>query len=85
MDIYLLKNFTLKEVYFGLSEGELIESINSHKNNADSPVGHWNFEAEEVKWGKVEENLSELYAKAFLQALRREPPDEGWIIVFGMD
>ncbi len=83
MDIYMLKNFTLQEVYFGIADGETQATVNKHKNNPDSPVGHWKFGKEEIKWGIVEDGLSEMYANAFIQALRREPQDDGWVVVFG--
>ncbi len=85
MDIYILKNFTLKEVYFGLTEDNPRDAVQKHKSDPESPVGHWNFEQEEIKWGKVEQDISEQFAQAYVQALRREPQDEGWIIVMGMD
>lgn len=85
MTIYILKNFTLQEVYFGIAEGDLRSAVNEHKNNPDSPVGHWQFDSEKIQWGEVEKDLSEAYGRAFLQALRREPPDEGWVVVVGMD
>ena len=85
MNVYIMKNFSLKEVYFGLAEGDTHETVRSHKGNQDSPVGHWNFDVEEIKWGIVEGDLHEQYARAFLQALRREPPDEEWIVVVGVD
>ncbi len=85
MNVYMLKNFTLKEVYFGLAEDDTHASVKSHRGNPDSPVGHWKFEDEEIKWGAVEEGLHEQYAHAFMQALRREPQDDGWVVVFGME
>ncbi len=85
MNIYILKNFSLQEVYFGLAEGETYEAVTTHKGNQDSPVGHWQFDSEDIKWGQVEDSLPDQYAQAFLQALRREPPDEGWVVVVGMD
>lgn len=85
MNIYVLKNFTLKEIYFGLAEGDARDAAKTHRNNPDSPVGHWKFDNEEIKWGTVETDLAEAYARAFMQALRREPPDEGWVTVIGAD
>lgn len=85
MNVYIMKNLSLKEVYFGLAEGDTHVIVKSHKGNQDSPVGHWRFDSEEIKWGVVESDLSEQYAHAFLQALRREPPDDGWVVVVGMD
>ena len=83
MNVYIMKNFTLKEVYFGLSEGDTHETVMAHKIDPESPVGHWKWDDEEIKWGEVEPDLHEVYAKSFMQALRREPPDDGWIVVFG--
>ena len=85
MDIYILKNFSLQETFFGLADGKLQDKITSHKNNPDSPVGHWKFDSEEIKWGLVQEGMSPPNAQAFLQALRREPPDDGWELVVGGD
>ena len=85
MNVYIMKNFTLKEVYFGLAEDDTHAAVKEHKTNELSPVSHWNWDAEEIKWGVVQSDLHEQYARAFLQALRREPPDDGWVIVFGGD
>lgn len=85
MNIYLLKNFTLKEMYFGLTEGECSQAVKIHRDNPDSPVGHWKFDREEIKWGLVEGDLHETYARAFVQALRREPPEDDWVVVVGME
>ena len=85
MNIYMLKNFSQKEVYFGLSEGDAHAAVISHRNNPDSPIGHWGFDRDQIKWGLVQEDLSEVYAPAFLQALRREPVEEGWVQVVGID
>ncbi|MBT3231996.1 MAG: hypothetical protein HN356_04210 [Calditrichaeota bacterium] len=85
MNIYMLKNFSLQEVYFGLSENDVHQAVKAHKGNQDSPVAHWEFEKEEIKWGIVQGDLSEVYAQAFLQALRREPTEDGWILVMGFD
>lgn len=81
----MLKNFSLQEVYFGISEGDVHQAVKAHKGDQDSPVAHWKFEKEEIKWGLVQEDLSEVYARAFLQALRREPTEDGWILVMGFD
>jgi len=83
MDIYILKNFSQKEIYFGLSEGELKKTISAHRDNPDSPLGHWNWDGDEIKWGTVQEELYETNARAFMQALRREPPEDGWVVVVG--
>ena len=83
MNIYMLKNFTLKEVYFGVTDGECRDAVSGHKSSPDSPVGHWKFDSEEIKWGMVEKDLHESYAQAFVQALRREPQDDGWVVVMG--
>ena len=83
MNIYMLKNFTVKEVYFGLTETDCKQAALAHKDNPDSPIGHWKWGEEEIKWGAVQENLYEGHAYAFLQALRREPQEEGWIVVVG--
>lgn len=85
MDIYILKNFSLQETFFGLAEGKLQDTVTSHKNDPDSPVGHWKFDSEEIKWGLVQEDMHEANAHAFLQALRREPQDDGWVLVVGGD
>lgn len=85
MNIYLLKNFSLKEIYFGMTAGHTRDAVASHRNNPDSPVGHWRFDSEEIKWGLVGEEMPEVYAPGYLQALRREPPEDGWIIVVGME
>jgi len=81
----MLKNFTLKEIFFGLAEGDSHEAVKTHKANPDSPVGHWQFDSDEIKWALVEKDLSEMYARAFIQALRREPPEDDWVVVVGMD
>lgn len=85
MNVYIMKNFTLKEVYFGLAEGETKETVQTHKTNQDSPVGHWKWGVEDIKWGEVEKDLHESTAHSFLQALRREPPEDDWIVVVGME
>jgi len=85
MNVYMIKNFTLKEIYFGLADDDTHTVVKSHKGNLESPVGHWKFDEEEIKWGQVQKRLPEQYAHAFLQALRREPQDDGWVVVFGMD
>ncbi|MDP8240243.1 MAG: hypothetical protein P9X24_14230 [Candidatus Hatepunaea meridiana] len=85
MNIYIMKNFTLKEVYFGLADGDTHKVTKSHKDNPLSPVGHWKFDEEEIKWGEVNTGLPEEYARSFLRALRNEPPDDDWIMVYGMD
>jgi len=85
MNIYVLKNFTLREFYFGSCEGDSHEAVKSHRENPDSPVGHWQWKGEEIKWGLVGRDLHETYARAFLQALRREPPEDGWVMVVGME
>ncbi len=83
MDIYMLKNFTLKEVYFGIADGDTHAAAVAHKTNPDSPVSHWKFGVEKIQWGVVEDGLSEAFANAFIQALRREPQEDGWVVVFG--
>jgi len=85
MNIYILKNFTLKEVFFGVSDADAPTAALQHKNNPYSPVGHWKWGTEKIKWGLVGGELADIYAQAFLQALRREPPEEGWIVVVGGD
>jgi len=85
MNVYIMKNFTRKEVYFGLADGDNHSVVKAHRGNPESPVGHWRFDDEEIKWGMVEEGLPEQYARAFLQALRREPQDDEWVVVFGGD
>ena len=83
MNIYILKNFTLKEVYYGLAEGNAREAANTHKENLDSPLGHWKFGEEEIKWGLVQQEFPDNYAQAYLDAIRREPPEDDWILVMG--
>ncbi len=85
MNIYIMKNFSLQEVYFGLTEDETRKAINNHKGNPESPVGHWKFDEEKVQWGEVQSGLPEGVAHSFLQALRRQPPDDDWIVVVGVD
>ncbi len=85
MDVYVMKNFTLKEVYFGLAEEEAKVAVNAHKSNDLSPIGHWKFDEEEIKWGVVQSGLQDQYAQAFMQALRREPQEDGWVVVVGME
>jgi hypothetical protein len=83
MNIYVLKNFTQREIYFGVCEGDTAAVVQQHKGNDLSPVGHWKWAAEEVKWGVVGADLPESVARQFLAALRREPPEDGWVQVFG--
>jgi hypothetical protein len=83
MNVYIMKNFTLREVYFGLADDDSHAAVKSHRGNPDSPVGHWKFDVEEIKWGVVQSGLHEQYARAFLLALRREPPEDGWVVVYG--
>ena len=83
MTIYVLKNLTLKELYFAVCEGDAAAAAQSHKGNDLSPVSHWKWDAEEVKWGVVGADLPESVAQQFLAALRREPPEDGWVQVFG--
>ena len=85
MNIYVLKTFTLKELYFGLADGDVQAAVQKHKGDELSPVGHWRWESEEVKWGEVGSELHEALAHSFISALRRQPPEEGWVIVFGGD
>jgi len=85
VEIYILKNFTLQEVYFGSADGNLQEVVRKHRTDPVSPVSHWKFGVEEIKWGVVQDGLPAGVTASFLQALRREPPDEGWVIVFGGD
>ncbi len=83
MNIYIMKNFTLREVYFGLAEGDCREVVAAHEGNELSPVGHWRWDSEAIKWGEVEGNLHDELARSFIQALRREPPDDDWVVVMG--
>ncbi len=85
LNIYIMKNFTLREVYFGLSETSCESTVKSHKNNPLSPVGHWLWKKEKIQWGEVQGGLSAGAAIAFLNALRKEPQEEGWVVVFGTD
>ena len=83
MNLYVMKNFTLKELYFGCCEGDTTTAVQKHKTDELSPVGHWKWSAEEIKWGVVQQDLHESLAMQFLQALRREPPEDGWVLVVG--
>ena len=83
MNVYLMKNLTLQEIYFGLADGDCREAVTRHRDDPLSPVGHWKWGDEEIKWGEVERDLHEDSARSFLQALRREPPEEGWVVVVG--
>ncbi len=83
MNVYVMKNFTLREIYFDVAEGETQEAVQAHRKNPNSPVSHWNFTEEEIKWGTIDTDLHEQYARAFIQALRREPPEDDWTVVVG--
>lgn len=83
MKIYLIKNFTLKECYFGITPADVRDAISEHRASPDSPISHWKWGEEEIKWGLVEDGLHEAYARAFLQALRREPQEDDWVLVVG--
>ncbi|MBM3327458.1 MAG: hypothetical protein FJY65_10895 [Calditrichaeota bacterium] len=85
MNIYILKNFTQREVYFGLAEEDSSKAVKSHKDNLLSPVGHWKWGVEKIQWGEVQKGLPAGAAAAFINALRKEPPEEGWAVVFGLD
>jgi hypothetical protein len=83
MNIYLLKNFTLREQYLGATEDDSFAAVKAHKGNADSPVSHWKWGAEKIQWGEVQAGLAPVSASAFLKALRNEPLEEGWVNVYG--
>lgn len=85
MNIYVMRNLTLQEVYFGLTDNECKDEVKRHKGDPESPVSHWKFDEEKVQWGEVESGLPEGVAYSFIQALRREPPDDGWVVVVGVD
>jgi len=85
MNIYILKNFTLREQYFGQSESPSREAALEQKTNPLSPVGHWQWGKEKIQWGEVQGGLAPASASAFLKALRNEPPEAGWVNVFGGD
>jgi len=85
MNIYILKNFTIQEQYLGLSDRECREAALAHRDNPDSPVGHWRGGVEKIQWGEIHSGLAPASAIAFLRALRNEPLDDGWINVFGGD
>jgi len=85
MNIYVMRNVSLQEVYFGLTENDSKEVVKGHKEDLESPVSHWKFDEEKVQWGEVQTGLPEGVAHSFIQALRREPPDEGWVVVVGVD
>lgn len=81
MCIYLVKNFTRCELYFGMTEKSAREAVLAHRHNPLSPLSHWHWDREEIKWGEVQGGLPVETAAAFLQALRRQPPDDGWVVV----
>jgi hypothetical protein len=85
MNLYVLKNFTLREIYFGICDGDTSAAVKTHKSDNLSPVGHWKWGSEEIKWGEVEHDLHEALAQSFLAALRREPPEDGWVLVVGSE
>lgn len=85
MNIYIMKNFTTREVYFGLTEDDCRSAVSGHKGNPDSPVGHWKFDEEKIQWGEIQTDLAEGVALSFIQALRQEPQDDGWVVVVGLE
>ncbi len=85
MNIYILKNFTLREQYLGATDDDSHAAVKAHKANPDSPVSHWKWATEKVQWGEVQAGLAPVSAAAFLRALRNEPLDDGWVNVYGGD
>lgn len=85
MNIYIIKNFTLRELYLGATEGSSHETVKAHKANPDSPVSHWKWGVEQIRWGEVQAGLPTGAGLSYLAALRKEPLDEGWVQVFGGD
>lgn len=83
MNIYILKNFTLREQYLGATEDDSHAAVKAHKANPDSPVSHWKWGVEKIQWGEVQAGLPPGAAAAFLRALRKEPLDDGWVLVYG--
>lgn len=83
MNVYVMKNFTLREFYFGLCDGDTAAAVNRHRTDLSSPLGHWKWGVENIKWGEVALDLSEALARSFVQALRRQPPEDGWALVVG--
>lgn len=81
MNIYILKNFTLQEIFFDTCETGAKEAAQAHKSTPDSPISHWKFDTEQIKWGIVQSDLAEGLAESFLTALRREPQDDGWTVI----
>ncbi|MFN3820733.1 MAG: hypothetical protein ACK4OO_00245 [bacterium] len=82
MTIYIIKNFTRWEFYLGIAEKNPKEAIEKHRRDPWSPLSHWRWDKEEIRWGEVEGDLPPDTAIAFLRALRREPPEEGWTLVY---
>lgn len=85
MNIYIIKNFTLQELYFGATEEDSHVAVKAHKINPDSPVSHWDWAKEKIQWGEVQIGLPAGSCLAYLAALRREPLDSGWVMVYGGD
>lgn len=85
MNIYIIKNFTLKEQYLGATEDDSHAAVKKHKENPESPVSHWKWGVEKIQWGEVQAGLPAGYGLTYLAALRREEPDPGWINVYGGD
>ncbi len=85
MNIFIIKNFTLKEQYLGATEDDSHVAVKAHKANPESPVSHWNWGTQKIQWGEVQGGLPAGSAAAFLVALRKEPLDEGWVLVYGGD
>jgi len=85
MNIYIIKNTTLREQYLGMTEEDCHVAVKAHKANPNSPVSHWKWETQKIQWGEVQAGLAPVSAAAFLKALRNEPLDDGWVNVYGGD
>jgi hypothetical protein len=84
MNIYLIKNWTLKEQYLGATEEDSQVAVRAQKANPNGPVSHWKWDGtEKIQWGEVQAGLAPVSAAAFLKALRNEPLDAGWVNVYG--
>jgi hypothetical protein len=75
--IYVVKNYTLKEVYFGTTRHKVRESLSDLRHHRARDAAHWDWDAQDIEWRIVSRRVPAPLAAALVWRLKHKERG-GW-------
>lgn len=80
-NVYRLRNFTKKEIYYGTTEISVRERFKQHQTNDTKAIKHWNWIKNQIVYKTIRTNLSDKKAIEIAHKLETAKPPKGWTII----